>query len=66
MQLNRKPLAFVDESSICSPKSSFTAESIDTLKGVYLHTGFSFKFAISEIDRKQEEHRMLAPANTMV
>lgn len=60
MQLNRKPIAFVDESGYIVPNPTFSSESIKHLKGCFLYTPEELKQAMDDMNRRQNERRVLA------
>ena len=60
MQLNRRPIAFVDESGYVVPNPTFSSESIKHLKGRFIYDAEEFDNAVDEMNRKQEERRRLA------
>ena len=60
MQLNRKPIAFVDESGFIVPNPTFSSESIKHLKGRFLYTPEELRQATEDMNRRQSERRILA------
>lgn len=63
MNHSMKPLAFVDESGYVIPNPTFKEESLKHIKGRFVYTPAEFEQAIRDMNRKQDERRMLADSH---
>lgn len=63
MNHSMKPLAFVDESGYVIPNPTYKEESIKHIKGRFIYTSAEFEEAIRDMNRKQDERRMLADSH---
>lgn len=63
MQLQGKPLAFVDESGFVIPNPVFSTESLRHIRGRFIYTPSEFKQAVDDMNKKQDERRMLADSH---
>lgn len=55
-----KPIAFVDASGFVVPTPTFNKESLNHIKGTFIYTKEQFDRAVEEMNRLQDERRMLA------
>lgn len=60
LNTTQKPLAFVDESGYVIPNPTFNPESMKHIKGRFIYTKTEFNRAMEDMNRRQDERRMLA------
>lgn len=60
LNTSQKPLAFVDDSGFVIPNPTFNSESLKHIKGRFIYTQTEFKRAIEEMNKRQDERRILA------
>ena len=63
MHLQGKPLAFVDEGGFVVPNPVFSEETLRHIKGRFIYTPAELQQAIADMNRKQDERRMLADSH---
>lgn len=63
MQHSRKPIAFVDEGGFVVPNPVFSPESNKHVKGRFIYTQAELDAAIADMNRRQDDRRMLADSH---